>query len=59
MERPFTCEEQNCGMTYMTKLDLDRHAAKHAKSKVWPDGAFPNPGTPPVLPLAPVTVEAR
>jgi len=46
-------------MTYMTKLDLDRHAAKHAKSKVWPDGAFPNPGTPPVLPLAPVTVEAR
>ena len=33
LDRPFKCEVPGCGMTYMTRLDLDRHAAKHAKNK--------------------------
>ena len=33
LDRPFKCEVPDCGMTYMTRLDLDRHAAKHAKNK--------------------------
>ena len=33
LDRPFKCEVPECGMTYMTRLDLDRHAAKHAKNK--------------------------
>ena len=33
LDRPFKCEEKECGMTYMTKLDLDRHVAKHVKAK--------------------------
>ena len=31
LERPFKCEVPNCGMTYMTRLDLDRHMKKHVK----------------------------
>ena len=33
LDRPFKCEVPGCGMTYMTRLDLDRHANKHAKNK--------------------------
>ena len=32
LERPFKCEVPDCGMTYMTRLDLDRHSKKHAKA---------------------------
>ena len=31
LERPFKCEVPDCGMTYMTRLDLDRHMKKHVK----------------------------
>jgi len=31
LDRPFKCEVPNCGMTYMTRLDLDRHMKKHNK----------------------------
>jgi uncharacterized C2H2 Zn-finger protein len=31
LDRPFKCEVPNCGMTYMTRLDLDRHVKKHNK----------------------------
>ena len=31
LERPFKCEVPGCGMTYMTRLDLDRHVKKHNK----------------------------
>jgi len=33
LDRPFKCDVPECGMTYMTKLDLDRHANKHAKTR--------------------------
>jgi hypothetical protein len=33
LDRPFKCDVPSCGMTYMTRLDLDRHTAKHAKTK--------------------------
>lgn len=32
LERPFKCEEPGCGVTYMTRADLDRHLNKHAKA---------------------------
>jgi len=32
-ERPFKCEMEGCGLTYMTKADLDRHYAKHKRLK--------------------------
>lgn len=31
LDRPFKCEVPGCGMTYMTRLDLDRHLKKHNK----------------------------
>ena len=33
LERPFKCDHPGCGVTYMTRADLDRHLAKHAKSE--------------------------
>ena len=32
LERPFKCEVPGCGVTYMTRADLDRHLNKHAKA---------------------------
>ena len=31
LERPFKCPEPGCGMTYMTKIDLERHMVRHQK----------------------------
>ena len=31
LDRPFKCDIPGCGMTYMTRLDLDRHMKKHNK----------------------------
>ena len=39
LDRPFKCEVPGCGMTYMTRLDLDRHANKHAKNKAKEEAA--------------------
>ena len=33
LERPLKCDHPGCGVTYMTRADLDRHLAKHAKSE--------------------------
>jgi len=32
-ERPFKCEVPGCGLTYMTKVDLDRHIDKHKRKQ--------------------------
>ena len=34
LDRPFKCEVEGCTMTYMTRIDLDRHLKKHQK---WDD----------------------
>mmetsp|Transcript_27324 Transcript_27324/g.93266 ORF Transcript_27324/g.93266 Transcript_27324/m.93266 type:complete len:426 (-) Transcript_27324:194-1471(-) len=34
LERPFKCEYPGCSITYMTRIDLDRHLKKHQK---WED----------------------
>lgn len=39
LDRPFKCDVPSCGMTYMTRLDLDRHTAKHAKTKAREEAA--------------------
>ena len=31
LERPFLCTHPGCGMTYMTKIDLQRHMVRHIR----------------------------
>ena len=39
LDRPFKCDVPSCGVTYMTRLDLDRHMVKHAKTKAREEAA--------------------
>lgn len=40
LERPHRCEEPGCGMTYMTRKDLERHSGKHYRMRVQREEKF-------------------
>ena len=52
LERPFLCTHPGCGMTYMTKIDLQRHMVRHQKQvrKAGAGGALAPPAGTGCLP---------